>query len=127
MTEPSRVFSPLRRGMFAAVAVALVGVAAPARAVLVINATYAANINADPNAATIKGTIQAAINEYQNTFSDNINVSIMFQEMSTGLGQGNTTIYNIPITASSSTLAADATTADDATALANVPGGRTTP
>src|SRR4051812_27410882 len=56
----------------AMLAVGLLDTSTPARAALVITPTYAANITGDPNAATIIGTINSAIQEYQNFFSDNI-------------------------------------------------------
>src|SRR5215475_6397605 len=46
----------------------------------VINATFDTTITSDPNAATIQTTINTAIQNIQNAFSDNITVNITFFE-----------------------------------------------
>jgi hypothetical protein len=101
-------------------------VCAPGRAQLVITPTFDSSLTSDPNAATILSTINSAINFYQSTFSNNVNVLIKFQAGG-GLGTSNTTIYNIDYATFRSALAANATTADDATALAHLPVSSTNP
>src|SRR5205085_6622589 len=98
-------------------ALAVLAIAVPARAQLIINPTYAANINSDPNATTIKNTIQTAINEYAARFSDNITVNITFQEKTTGLGSSSTALVELAYTDYRSALVSQATTANDVTAL----------
>jgi len=102
--------------------------AGQAHANLVITATFDSSITSDPNAASIEATINSAINFYQTTFSNPVNVTIDFQEMASGLGSSNTTLYKETyqsfinnLTASSS---GDAT---DTTALAHLPTGATNP
>ena len=102
-------------------ALAVLAIAVPARAQLIINPTYAANINSDPNATTIKNTIQTAINEYAARFSDNITVNITFQEKTTGLGSSSTALVELAYTDYRSALVSQATTANDVTALASLP------
>ncbi len=112
----------------AAVALAvLLGSGTPTRAGLVITPTYDASITNDPNSAAIINVIQSAINFYQSAFSDPINVTIRFQEMTSGLGQSNYTLYKLPYQTFINALTADATSANDATALAHLPTGATNP
>ncbi len=110
----------------AATALVLLGVAAPSRAGLVINATYAANLTSDPNSATIISTIQSAINEYQASFSDNVTVSIAFQEGG-GLGGSSQALYQFSYGTIRTALIADASTASDATAVATLPNQTNNP
>lgn len=118
----------IRGGVFAGLAaLAVFSSASPARAGLIITPTYDFSITSDPNAAAIENTIQTAINLYQSTFSDPINVTIKFQEMTTGLGQSSTTLYKISYATYLAALTADATSADDATALAHLGAGPNNP
>src|SRR5579871_6481804 len=61
---------------------------------LSIIATFDSSITSDPNAASIENTIDTAITFYETTFTTAtaapINVSIEFQNISTGLGQSQT-------------------------------------
>ena len=66
----------------------------PVRAGLVINAIYDGSITGDPNAAAIENTINTAIQTYQSLFSNNITVSIYFQEGG-GLGQSEYEVYSL--------------------------------
>ncbi len=93
---------------------------APAWATLMFP-TFAANINSDPNAATIKATINAALAIYQATFADPITVNITFQEGSTGLGSSSSFFSNVSYANYLAALTADSKTADDTTALAHLP------
>jgi len=104
----------------AAVAIGLS--AASANAVFTITPDWDANINADGNAAAIKADIQAAINTYQATFTDNVNVTIHFQEGG-GLGASNTSFYTGPYGGAGGyrvQLTADVTSADDVAAIAQL-------
>ena len=65
-----------------------VGAVIPAQAGLIINPTFDSSIVSDPNHLIIEGTINAAIGVFESTFSNSINVSIIFQEGG-GLGQSD--------------------------------------
>jgi hypothetical protein len=105
----------------------LLTVAVPARANLVIQPTFGSSITSDPNAAAIEATINQAIAVYQNAFSDPITVTIMFNEMSTGLGQSNTTLYKIAYQTFINALIADGKSASDAVALGLLPSSANNP
>jgi hypothetical protein len=103
------------------------GFAAPARAQIVITPTFDSSITSDPNAAAIENTINQTIQIYESKFSDPINVTIKFSEMNSGLGQSTTGFYNVSYLSFITALHADATTANDATALALLPIQATNP
>jgi hypothetical protein len=106
----------------------VLAVAGPAHANgLVINATFDSSITGDPNAATIEATINSAICTYETMFSDSITVNITFKEVNSGLGANVTFFANIPYSTYLTALTADATTANDATALASLPAGPNNP
>jgi|SRR6266850_2193112 len=88
--------------------------------------TIIPTFNANIDAAT-QTVINNAIAFYQNTFSNNITVNIEFHNMSTGLGQSVFFVFNVPYPSYRTALGANATSADDATALANTPSGSTNP
>jgi hypothetical protein len=95
-------------------------VTAPARASLIINPTFAANIASDPNAAQIEAAINSAISVYQSTFSDSITVNITFQEGG-GLGSSTFNIYTFTYAQFYNALNGDTgKSADDTTALARL-------
>jgi hypothetical protein len=115
---PRRFLSSLALGLVAFV---------PAYANISFNVTFDATITSDPNAATIQNTINQAIGVYVATFSDPITVSLKFQEMNSGLGQSSTFVGDVLYTQYRTQLAADATTSNDATALAHLPVGPNNP
>ena len=86
------------------------------------NSTGATSID-----AATQTVINNAIAFYQNTFANNITVNIEFHNMSTGLGQSLVFIFNVPYSTYCTALAANATSPDDITALANTPCGSTNP
>src|SRR5262249_10296934 len=91
---------------------------------LTINATFDSTITNDPNAATIEGTINAAVQAIENSISDPITVNITFQEESTSLGNsGWVYITGLPYSTYRAALASHATSAADMTALASLPTG----
>src|SRR5437870_111953 len=94
------------------------GAAPPA---FTINAIFDASINNDPNAAAIKGTINAVINDFQSRFSDPIVVTIIFGERTSGLGVSLSSEVFVPYNEYLSALINDRKTNDDATALAHLP------
>ena len=71
-------------------AIVLLGVAiAPARANLTITPTYTSAIQTDPQSAAIEGTINSAISMYEATYTNPINVTITFDEFTSGLGESS--------------------------------------
>lgn len=98
-----------------------------AQAQLVITPTFASSITSDPNSAAIQGVINSAISVYQSKFSDPINVTIQFGEMTSGLGQSNTTLYKLSYGTVYNALVADKTSADDNTAVSHLPNTTNNP
>lgn len=94
----------------------------PSANALIITRTYAANLS-----TTAKSVIDTAIAFYQSAFSDPITVNIEFHDMNTGLGQSDTFERTQNYALYRAALAADATSANDSTALANTLGGATNP
>lgn len=94
---------------------------------LVITPTFDSTITTDPNAATIENSINAAIQYYERQFGDPITVTILFQEMGSGLGQSSTYYSTMTYSDYFTALTADATTTNDAIALAHLPGGPNNP
>jgi len=100
----------------------LAAAAAPASAALVINPTY------DPGlSASAQTVIANALVFYQSTFVDPISVNLKFYNMNTGLGSSLSFVATVSYAAYRAALGADATSANDATALVNTPGGATNP
>jgi hypothetical protein len=129
-----RAFSGYRLVFPAILAMVLAIGALPARADVALNIipTFDSSITSDPNAAAIEGTINQAISFYENTFTTHtaapIGVTIDFKEMTTGLGQSNTTLYKVSYQSFINALtAANSTDATDTTALAHLPTGATNP
>jgi hypothetical protein len=81
--------------------------------------------------ATVSPAAQAVINSaiqfYQNTFTDPINVLIQFNNMSTGLGSSNFWFYSVGYSAYHTDLITDAKSTDDTAALATLPSGVNNP
>lgn len=69
----------------------------PARADLTINATFDSSITGLAGASQIEASINAAISNVTSSITspNHLTVSIDFQNMSTGLGQSNTTAYSV--------------------------------
>ncbi len=100
---------------------------------LVINATFDSSITSNVNAAAIEAMIIDAIGIYEAQFNDPITVSIRFRYATTladgitplpvgALALSQTVAYVVPWNTYISVLNADATTANDATANASLPG-----
>ena len=99
---------------------------------LVITPTFDSSITGDPNAAAIEAMITNAINVFESQFSDPITVAILFRYATTGpdgrspsfpwLGQSDKGVYIVPWNEYISALVADATTTNDVTANASLPG-----
>jgi hypothetical protein len=109
----------------AAGAIALVCALAPSSSLagITITPSFDATITNDPNAAAIESTINQAIQTYQNGFSDPINVTIQFKEItSAGLvGQSSWWYYNLSYSTFRNALAADAKTTSDTISLLTLP------
>jgi PEP-CTERM motif len=61
-----------------------------------ITPTFNSSITSDPNAAAIEGAINLAIGNYENLFSNPINVPIEFVETQSGLGGSTKFLYSAP-------------------------------
>jgi hypothetical protein len=92
-----------------------------------ITPTFDSTITSDPNAATIEATINTAIQNFENAFSDNITVNITFAEGNGQPGGSSTAFNNVSYAAYQAALASHATTADDTAALASLPTGPNSP
>lgn len=105
----------LRRLAMAPIAAALCTVL-PAHA-LTITPTFTGSLYD----ATAQATIGAAINYYQTTFTDNISVSINFVNSGGGLGSSTQSFYSYAYGDYQTALRGDASSLNDATALAHIP------
>jgi len=103
---------------------------------LTIHATFDSSITNNPNAAAIEAMINRAIAFYESLFSDPITVQIRFRYANTGpdgtpLAQGTVSqsdyvLYTIPWSTFINALKADASTGNDETANASLPGAALT-
>lgn len=108
-------------------AVALVA-ASPSYANITFNVTYGTSITGLSNAVAIETLITNTLAVYTANFSDPITVSLEFDNMASGLGQSSYVEYTGTSYSSFRTaLAGDATSANDATAIANLPNTSTDP
>ena len=109
-------------GLPAIVAVALVCAGMPAHASLIINPTFGSSITSDPNAASIEGAINAGIGaiEADITSPKALSVTILFNEMSSGLGESETGVYTVSYFDYYNAFKAIATSASQLTALASL-------
>ena len=110
-----------------AIALTICSSISQANAQLTIIPTFDSTITVLPNAATIEATINQAIAEYAQHYSDNITVRITFQNMTTGLGQSNTNTVTVSYPDFRTALLAHANTAEDASMLAFLPNQANSP
>jgi len=104
-------------------AIALLGLSRPAEAsTLVIDPVFDSSITGDANVLAIEGAIDAAITTIEGdiTSPNNIAVHIYFTEMSTGLGQSETSIYAPSYDQYYNAFKTVATSPDQQTALASL-------
>lgn len=94
---------------------------------LTIVPTFSCSIQNDASAATIEATINAAIQQYAQNFSNSITVHITFSESTSGLGSSSSNVTNVSYSTYRAALASHATTSDDNTALAHLPSGSANP
>jgi autotransporter-associated beta strand protein len=100
----------------------MLALAAQVRANLVIDPTFDSTIISDPNAATIEAAINSAISRVEADISNNVTVDIYYKEMTSGLGESESTEYYDSYSGYRSLLAGDQTlSADDTVALAHLP------
>src|SRR4029077_1222407 len=99
---------------------------------LVITPTFDSSITGDANSAAIQAMINSAIADYESLFNDPITVTILFRYATT-LPDGSempggavavslSVIYTVPWNSYIGALTADATTSNDTTANASLPG-----
>ena len=103
------------------VAITAIVIPAPAQA-LVINPTFETGLS-----TAAEAVINTAIGFYESTFSNNITVNIDFHNMTSGLGESEFLIYNVSYSNYRNALVADATSANDTTALTSLPAGSVDP
>jgi hypothetical protein len=122
-----------RSALAAAAVVFVLSASAPAYAgSITITPTFASNITSDPNAAAIEGAINAAIADVTShiTSTQNLNVSILFQEGG-GLGGSSTFVTKVSYTnfrsALSTIAAANPSDTNLQTALASLPNQTNNP
>jgi len=99
---------------------------------LIINPTFDSSITDDPNSAAIQAMINRAIGIYESLYSDPITIQILFRYSDTApngdplpadvLSQSLPVVYTVPWNDFISALRADATTSNDNTANASLPG-----
>jgi PEP-CTERM motif len=125
---------PVSWGVLAgSLAILLFGSGTPVHAgSIIITPTFDSSITGNVHAAAIVGDINSAITYYESTFTTNtatpVNVAIDFQNMSTGLGQSSTVLYQVNYSALINALAAASSgDATDTAALAHLPTGSTNP
>jgi hypothetical protein len=123
----ARTIGAARRSVLVAAASVLSLLAGHAAHALLITPTFDSTIMSDPNAAAIEGVINTAINGYEADFTDPITVTINFREMTSGLGQSDTWLFDLSYNTFITALHGDAKTADDATALGLLPVQPTNP
>jgi hypothetical protein len=98
---------------------------------LVISATFDTTITGNANAAAIEAMINSAIAIEENLFNDPITVSILYRydtvnadgsPLNGALAESESVIYSEPWSTFVAALTADATTSNDSTANASLPG-----
>jgi hypothetical protein len=97
-------------------------VAAPGilNAGLIITPVFDSTITSDPNKAAIESTINTAISFYESTFSNPIDVSITYSEMSSGLGESEFSLYTVNYSDYYTALKNNETSANNVTAVAHL-------
>jgi hypothetical protein len=117
----------MHKGRLAWLLIALGLVAStPAYATLTFAVTFDSSITSDANAANIENEINNALGVYTSIFTDNIVVSLDFKEGG-GLGSSQTTLFNMTSAAVVAAMTTDATSPDDAIALAHLAAGPLNP
>ena len=99
----------------------LAGAAVPAMANIVITPTFDSTITSNGNSAALMADINNAISVYQNLLTDNITVKIKFVDQNSGLGASSASTIHVTYADLRAHMVTDATSTDDATALAFLP------
>jgi hypothetical protein len=113
------------RAVCAALGLGAAFAVAPASA-LTIDATFDSSITSSANAPSIEASIDSAIGIFDSLITTNETVSIDFQYTNLGsgvLGASNFSVYTVNYSTFVSDLTATSTSANDATALANLNSG----
>ncbi|APW63317.1 NF038122 family metalloprotease [Paludisphaera borealis] len=87
---------------------------------LTINATFDSSITSLPDAVAIEGAINSAISVLEHDISSPITVSILFQNMNSGLGESTSGVYTLSYFDYYNALKAHMTTPEQLTALASL-------
>lgn len=111
-----------KRAILLALPVAAACFAMPAQAALTFSTVFDSSF--DPNAVSAVNSVLAG---YSTLFSDNVNVSLKFSYSGNGLGSTATYGFDVNYQTYYNALVADATSAADAIALANIAGGANNP
>lgn len=122
--------SLIRPGLVCAAAIIALAIVQPAQA-LTIGTTFDSSITGNANAAAIESEINGAADIYASLFTDPVAVSILFRYSATApdggalgattLAQSDYTVYAGSYDTVVGALRADSTSANDATAIANLP------
>jgi hypothetical protein len=104
-------------------ALTVLAAAASARALTIVP-TFDSSITGDPNAAAMEAAINAAIQIFQSTYTDNVTVKITFvSDPNVGLGQSDTFYFSPTYSAYHTALKGKAADANDTNALSKLPSG----
>jgi len=124
--------SKAAKGIAGSLSVIALGLASPSlsqAAPITITPLFDSSITSNANSAAIQAGIYAAINEVQSKVQTAtvtpLTVSIKFKDPGTGLGGSNQSITQVTYSNYRAALAARSTSANDATALANLPNTST--
>ena len=91
---------------------------------LTIIPTFDSSITSDPSAAAMEAAINAAIQVFQSTYTDNATVKILFvSDPNVGLGQSDTMYATINYSTFHTALKSKAADANDTNALSKLPNG----
>jgi len=114
-------------GALTALVVALSAPSVSQAATITINPVFDSSITGNANATAIKAGINAAISEIESGVATAapLSVSITFSNATTGLGGSSQSLYSISYSSYRARLAERATSANDATALSNLPNTAT--
>jgi hypothetical protein len=96
--------------------------AVPASASLIFNVTYDSSVTSLANASSWESAFAYATGQYSSIFTDSVTINLTLKAGSSGLGNSSTAIACcLSYAQVKAALLADATSADDQTAIANLP------
>ncbi len=95
---------------------------------LTIVPTFDSSITGDPNGAAMEAAINAAIQVYESTYTDDVTVQITFvNDTTVGLGQSDTFYFTVSYSSYHTALKNKAADANDTNALSKLPNGNHDP